>query len=107
MMSKSGTMADRTASHIRTCAAGCMVPLPCNAGEDNSGRQRGADQEHVGFAVGDLDLAAAFLDEAMDQPGGGGAGGDFVLVGLADQDAPELGVEDDAGAFGAHDDLEA
>src|SRR3954468_22112400 len=48
-------------------------------------RKGGPEKEDAFLLVGDLDLAAAFLDKAMDQPGGGRARGDRFLARFARQ----------------------
>src|SRR5215213_6577874 len=88
-------------------------PLPTRPGPslrwgDGSGRRDARpDEEHALLLVRDLDLAAAFLEQAVDQPGGGAARGDRILGDLAEQGPLQLGVEDDARAVSADDDVDA
>src|ERR1043165_8282855 len=69
--------------------------------------QARADDQHPLLAVGDLDLAAAFLNQGVGKPGGGGARRDLVLAHLADEDPAQFGIEHDPAPLGADDDIEA
>src|SRR3954466_6463884 len=98
--------AKRQRPSCATCS-GAYVDAP---GQDamlalrSGARKSGAEEKDSFLLVGDLDLAAGFLDEAVDQPGGRRARGDRLLARLAGQSELELGVDDDSRPLGAHRD---